>query len=508
MPVNVSAKEAQELEGRLKTLIEDAEDVYDTRFRIAKEHYKNYNSIRSKRFYVGRADVFVPFSYIVVETLVSKIMKIIYSEPVLVSLEGIGPTDKDREERVRALLHHQQKKNVKLWTKLADYWRTRCIYGRSYAEIDWRTEWKTVKKNKVVDKDGQDVDDLTDFQSFSPEEEELRDLQELDLPGADDGDLSRPSPVREAGIADDKRVRVETTEERVATYDCWDFTNLDFFDVLVDPMAPDASIQRAKWAAVRSYIEDDDLEEWGNREDADGKPIFENWQDAIDSGVGAIDEDLEDRKNLLGLNINVLKELRGDSKRHELHKIFLNYKFDGDKHVSKNAVFYLLDRQTLIRAEKNPWWHGKKNIISGAYTRRPNEFLGQSALDPIRKIQYEINDKRNQELDAAGFVLNPIWLVGDDAELEDENIRISQQTAIKVADVNAIKPLVFPDMTSVGQRAGAILEENLRETTGVTRSIQGISDPGRQTAQEFNQLINQASERIFMVLSIWSRRLA
>jgi hypothetical protein len=509
MPVNVSAQEADNIENKLRTLIDDAEDVYRVRMKIAKEHYKNYNSIRSKRNYIGRADVFVPFSYIVVETLVAKIMKIIYSEPVLVSLQGIGPSDKDREERLRALYHIQQKKTVKLWSKLADYWRTRCMYGRSYARIDWRSDYRTITKTVITDKDGKEIENLQEFNN--PPEEEMdvtaeRFLEEFDA-DTEQGDLAKPFTVTQGGINDDKRITVTNKQERVVDYDCWDFTNLDFFDVLVDPMAPDASIQRARWVAIRSYITDDELEEWGNRTNSDDKPIFQHWKDSINAGTadGDINEDILDRKQLLGLDVRALRDVRGDTSRHELHEVYMDYRFEGDKEVSKNALFYLINRTTLIRAEKNAWWHGRKPIISGAYTRRPNEFLGQGALDPVRKIQYEINDKRNQELDAASFTMSPIWLVGDDAELEDENIRISNQTAIKVADINAIRPLVFPDMTSVGQRAGAILEENMRETTGVTRSIQGISDPGRQTASEFNQLINQASERIFMVVEAFGQ---
>jgi len=519
MPVNVSAEEEQELVPKLKQMIEDAERVYDVRFKVAKEHFKNYNSIRSKRFYKGRSDIFVPFSFMLIETIVARVMRAIYSDPVPVQLQGVGPTDKDREERIRALIHMQQKKIVKLKPKLTDYWRGKAIYGRGYARVDWRTEYRTVKKTVAVDSKGVEIDNLTEFRQpvpapapeTLPEPGALPGLEQEPLLGTEEEAFGLDEsifPVTEGGIKDDKRVKVKEKEVRVADYDCWDLKPLDFFDVLVDPMATNGDIKQAKWVSIRTLLDDDELAMWGNTLNADDRPIFEQWENMVGAGEGDPSEYTIDRKELLGLNVSFLNSLRTteqEEQKHEVHEIYMDYKFKGDDYVSKNALFFLINRQKLIRAEKNPWWHGRKPIISGPYTRRPNEFLGQGVLDPIRKIQYEINDKRNQELDYATLSLSPVWLVGDEAELEDSNIQISQQTAIRVADINAIKPLTFPDMTPVGQRAEAIMEQNLRDTTGVTRASQGISEPGRQTAFEVSQLSSQADERINMTVEEFSQ---
>lgn len=527
MPVDISSDEQDILVNLLVEKIEDAEQAYDTRFKIAKEHYKNYNSIRSKRFYNGRSDIFVPLSFMVVETVVARIMRIIYSEPILMTLQGVGPSDKDREERLRALLHMQQKKIVKLWPKLLDYWRGKIMYGRSYAKMEWRTDYRTIKKTELVDSEGNRIDNLTEFQTESPELQvaraEAEDLDFLEAEGGisiEDTDPSADTPedreitkvdksifpIEEGGIKDSKLVKVKSKEERIATYDCWDFKPLDFFDVLVDPMAPDGDIQRAEWISIRSLMSDDEVKKWGNTENSEGRPFFEMWQDSIAAGIGEPSQDLIDRKELLGLNVQAISKLRGDNTKHEVHEIYMDYKFEGEKYVSSNVLFVMLDRRAIVRAERNPFWHGRKPVVSGAYTRRPNEFLGQGILDPIRKIQYEINDKRNQELDYATFTLNPIWIVGDDAELDDENIRISSGVAIRVANVDAIRSQVFPDMTPVGQRAEALLENTLREATGVTRPLQGVAEPGRQTATEFTQLLAQGDERITMVLEAYGQQ--
>ena len=268
MPVNISAKAEQELIPMFVKRLEDAENYYDTRFKIAKEHYKNYNSIRSKRFYNGRSDIFVPLSFMVVETLVARIMRIIYAEPVLVSLEGVGPSDKDREERIRALMQMQQKKLVKLWPKLLDYWRGKAMYGRAYAKMEWRTDYRTVTKTEAVTGKGKKIDNLTEFRK-SPEERDPEGARELELvselesqlgvaPPEQDEVRDTTFPIEEGGVNDDRRVKVKTKEVRVASYDCWDFVPLDFFDVLVDPMAPNGDIQRASWASIRSLMADEE----------------------------------------------------------------------------------------------------------------------------------------------------------------------------------------------------------------------------------------------------------
>lgn len=443
-------------------MIEESREDID---RIAMELYKNYNSIRSKRFYDGDSDIFVPFSFMMVETVVAKHMRSIFAEAVPVPFAGVGPEDKDQAEKIRALLQMQQKGSVKLQRKVQDYIRAKCIFPKAYAEIHWRTDYRTVTRPKV--------------ETIDPNK------------GA----------IEEGGIPKPTFQRVTSEEKVVATYDCWDWKNLDYFDVGVHPNTPDGDIQRAPFTYVRSLMTDAELKIMADQKDATGKNILQMLavKDVEGAGDGEFSDEFIEQKELIGVNVSKLeKNVNHDGKLHEVHICYMDYDFSGDGVTDKNSVFVLIDRKILVRADKNPFWHGMKPYISGSYFPRPNQWEGTSLIQPVRKIQYEINDFRNLGLDGAKMSLTQNWIVSDDSGIEDDQIRISQGGVITVTgDVNkAIKQVVFPDLSRVGVQVEAIMEANMREATGVTRAVQGVTESGpRQTATQFSQMLAQAGDR-------------
>ena len=479
MPIEIKSR--KKLDEALKEAVQWIEDIEESRKntdKVAMELYKNYNSIRSKRFYNGDSDIFVPFSFMMVETMVAKIMRSVWSEPIPVPIAGVGPNDKDQADKIRALLHMQQKSQVKLWTKMLNYWRAKCIYPRAYAEIFWRTDYRKVRKPKVTKT------------------------------------TAEQGPVEEGAIDKPSFSKVTSEETMVAEYDCWDVKNLDYFDVGVDPTTPDGDIQRAKFTYVRSLVTDQELKIMADQKDKDDRPLYEMVKEVKGAGDGKFSDDYLDQKSLLGIDLRNLPTLENKGDRHEMHTCYMHYDIDDDGVIEKDCLVVILDRKQVIRFEKNPWWHGKKPYISGSYFERPNQFEGMSLIQPVRKIQYEINDKRNQELDSATYSLLHNWLVGADAGIEDSQIRVSQGGVIHADDITQVREVTFPDLTQVGQRAEAILEANMREAIGVTRSVQGVQESGpRQTATQFSQMLAQAGDRTRLTLetfgnnewaSLWS----
>ncbi len=471
----IKIKSRSRLDKITKDIIQRIEDIETSREatdKIAMELYKNYNSIRSKRYYDGDSDIFVPFSFMTVETVVAKAMRSIFSEAIPVPFAGVGPEDKDRAEKIQALLHMQQKGPVKLKNKMLDYWRAKCIYPKAFAEVCWRTDYRTVTRPEVVTED------------------------------------PKRGAVEEGGIAKPSFKKVEAKQKVVASYDCWDVNVLDYFDVGVDPLAPDGDMQRARFTYVRSLITDEELKVMAEEKDSDGVPIFQKLDQVEGAGDGELSDEFIDQRELVGVFVGDLPSNENtEGNVHEMHTCYMHCDLNDDGTEEKNCLFVLLDRTILIRADLNPFWHGMKPYISGSYTQRPNQFEGMSLIQPIRKIQYEINDMRNLGLDSAKYSLMQNWIVSSDSGIEDEQLRISQGGVISVdGDVNkAIKQVVFPDLTSVGQRAEAIMEANLRETTGVTRAVQGVSEAGpQQTATQFSQMLAQAGDRTRLTLETFA----
>ncbi len=458
----------------LTAQIQDYERAYDVRRRIAMEHYKNYNSIVAKRFYNGRSDIFVPLSFQIVESLLAKVMRAIFNEPNPVFLEGTGASDKAQEEKIRALLHMQQKKNVRLWLKIQDYWRSKLMYGRGYGKMVWRTEQRKIRKPKMG--------------VNTPEPEIAID------PETGEEIVLNPA-------ATSKVITLGSEEKLVNTYDCWDCIPIDWFDMLVDPLAPDGDIQRARFVGQRLMLHQDDLVLGSGMLDAEGKPRYTNFEDLLGKGNGRTPDDVLERKHAVGIEADEKDKDKQDGKKHLGYEVYFHRDMDGDGIDEEYVATVLCEEERVIQVEANPWWHQRKPFFSSSMFRRPNEFLGQGVLDPIRRMQYEVNDKRNQSLDYASMSLNAIWLVGDGAGIEENQIRVTQNGVVHANDISQIRQIAFPDLTGVGTQAELILDSNMREATGATRSVQGLQEGGpRQTATQFSQLLAQAGDRLRLAL--------
>ncbi len=457
MAINIkTAVELKKAEKWAISRLDEIENAYAPHFKIALENYMNYNSKTFKRFYKGRADVFVPLSFQIVEVILARYMNAIYQQKMPFPMQGIGEFNKMNEEKLQALFHIQQKQNVKMYLKHLDYFRGMFIYGRGYGKMKWRSQYRKVTRL-----------------------------------------VNEPIEQIEGAFPVPKMMRTRGKQEIILKYDCWDFTPVDYFDMLVDPEAENGDIQRASFVSEKRMISWDELNRIGTQVDGEGKPIYQNFADLEGKGDAELTSEDLDRKLSMHINISAINNMRQDGKKHRIDEIWCEYDIDGDGMAEEGVLLTLLDKKRIIRAELNPLWHNEYPYISSNTFRRPNEFMGQGLLDATRKIQYEINDKRNQALDFGTMSLNASWIIGDGAGIEDSQIRASQFGVLRVRDMNQIAPMKFPvELIQVAEQANAIMEANMRETTGATRSVQGLQSGGpRQTASQFSQLLAQAGER-------------
>lgn len=460
-----SANDIKKCENWAISRIREIEDAYDARHRVSLEHYMNYNSKTFKKFYNGRADVFVPLSFQLVEIQLARFMRAIYQQKIPYDLEGIGPINILQEEKMKGLIDVQQKQFAKMYIRHLDYFRSMFIYGRGYGKMKWRTKYQKVTK-------------LFAEESVLPE-----------------GSLSIP-----------KHIKVSSKQDLVLKYDSWEFTPVDYFDMFVDPLAKDGDLQNANFVAEKRIIDWTELKELGSQLDGTGKPLYMNFDDMHNRGDGALtDEDIS-RKLALGMNVTAIDAMRQDGKKHEIHEIWCHYDVDSDGIIEQNVILTLLDRKRIIRADFNPLWHGDYPYISSSMYRIPNEFLSQGLLDHTRKIQYEINDKRNQSLDFGTMSLNAAFIAGDGAGVEDNQIRMTQHGVIRVRDASQLTTVKFPaELMQLAEQANLIMESNMRDAVGSTRSLAGLPQGGpRQTASQFTQTLAQAGERGRLALDTYA----
>jgi len=500
-----------------KEWIERIDKSRDTLDELNLDNWNNYNSITDKQYYEGDANVFVPLCFQLSETLVSRLISSIFSDPVPVPLMGMGPKDKDQQDRIRALLHHQQKTQVKLKRKFTEYVRARCIFTKAYAKVTWRTDYRTIKKRVLVEEE--DVQELA--QEVPPELAELEGLlgdevdQELGgastlsgLPEESEESLTdEPVPDdHQGGLPDHPKAKWSVEEERVPVYDCWDLETKDYFNMGVDPLASDDNIQNARFMYEKVLVSDSELDLMSEELDPDREKKYKffkpgNYGDATSTSFE--DNKIIDKKRSIGIDISTIEHTKTPENdgMHELHICYYTTPFKKGAVPEKNALFTLLNKTYLIQAEKNPWFHGMKPYISGSTFPRPKEFEGQSVCSVARTQQYEVNAKRNQALDADTFSMMQMMLAGADAGIEDNQFTASQNGIIHCDDITQIRPIVFPNFSQNGYNAEAFLKRDVRESTGITEAIQGIDDQGpRKTAFQVGQNLSQGSERLKLIL--------
>ena len=68
-----------------------------------------------------------------------------------------------------------------------------------------------------------------------------------------------------------------------------------------------------------------------------------------------------------------------------------------------DRVVTIANRAVIIREAKNPFYHGKKPFVHIINNVVPHEFYGLGEVEPLERLQHELNAKRNQRLDAVNL---------------------------------------------------------------------------------------------------------
>jgi peroxiredoxin family protein len=123
-------------------------------------------------------------------------------------------------------------------------------------------------------------------------------------------------------------------------------------------------------------------------------------------------------------------------------------KDDSKKIILKKPFWIDIGERTeVLRLQECPLVGQDKTFSFTNYDTMLDEFTTDGVIDPIKSINYEINDKENQSLDAVSFDLNAPYEVVKSSGLEDSDIEEISNTphkALWVKERNSIAKLVSP----------------------------------------------------------------
>ncbi len=159
------------------------------------------------------------------------------------------------------------------------------------------------------------------------------------------------------------------------------------------------------------------------------------------------------------------------------------------------VVVTILNRRKVVRAHRNHFPHGRKPYVRWVDHHVKGEMFGIGELEVIEKLVHEINDIRNQRLDAVTLLLNNVLIANRMAGIDPDDLVMRPGNVIWANDVNAVKPLVQQAPIPIGIQEENISRFDIQQATGNWGYNQGQTPLRREAATTVLALQRAASKR-------------
>lgn len=410
------------------------------------ECYKLYLNIAELRKTPTRARVFIPAVFQVIEAAVPKLMTLVFGADEFFDVVATNVKKQPIADLIKSLLKFQLV-NAEFFLKFLDFSKQLMMYGTSYLYVYWKVErkWVWTRTPQFVQR-----------QVFG---------------------ISLPLK-KLVGWKDEKVYQKTENRPEVEV--------LDVLDVYPDP---DARTERdAKGIWVRSWMDIEQVKELGS-----GKyPVFdpENVKKIEHGSSKTFQESRQVRNSLRGLQTGY-----ADKNQVEILTRWGLSDIDGDG-IREEALIVIANRQYLLRAMPNPFYHQRRPVIRSVLFPVPLEWFGVGLVEPIIPLQHELNTIRRQRLDNVNIIINRMWKVNSFADIDLETLVSSPNGVILTDDMNAIMALETDNVTQSAYDEATIIQQDIDNAT-VPKSVQGTPDSGRlgRTASGAQMIIGQALEK-------------
>lgn len=147
---------------------------------------------------------------------------------------------------------------------------------------------------------------------------------------------------------------------------------------------------------------------------------------------------------------------------------------------------------TVIRVQRNPFWHQLKPYLMGRYRKGPaGEAYGHSLPEIMRSLQYMMTDIGNQTMDSLTYSLNPIALI-DPGYAGDVNSFKMQPGARWFASPQGVDFKTFPDISVAGfqgmQQVRAMIQQFSDNAPSVAPQLSGKVRSATQASAVQNEI--------------------
>lgn len=402
-------------------------------FDTFRECYKLYRSyISEDEMKENRSNLFIPYTFQVIETVVPKLILTMFSARPYVQAIPLGVLDNQtrtqRAQKMTKLFEWLYTSKIKIVPLVTEIIKTAAIYGTAITKQTWDYEEKEIVKKRQ------------------------RTVLGIPIAGAFENVLVN------SVVKDQPKVEL--------------INILDFF---FDPAA--TTIQEGRYAVHRYYEDFHELSEKNRKSNG----MYKN----LDK-YKSYSNDVYARQN----ENNFMPDAAGISRANNGTKSIEILEYWTDDWVIKVA-----NRETIIYSNPTPFFHRQKPFAKWVYSALPNEFYGEGAVNPIKPLQYELNTTRNQRVDNVSFVLNKMWKVLRSANIDVTQLVSKPAGFIEVDELTDIEEIRFTDVTASSYNEESVIKNDMDMTSGVHDAARGSSPDRRETATTMSILSKAGSER-------------
>lgn len=369
-----------------------------------------------------RSKIFVPIAFQLVEIATPKLISFMSSNDAIFGVKADDPKDAPIADNITKLISDQLGQN-QFGDTYENFVKQLILYGTSYFYVDWKVRWdwvweRVAKVTTTVDNFGVNHSD-TEY-------------------------------------INQKSYKIVERRPNVTWLDILDvFPQQDHYKV--EDQYPGVCIRRFMDKKEFARLCDGPQPYFGNKEAVEASGTSDKYQ-----------ESRQFRKSARGENATA------GSTDIELLEWWMKYDLDGDG-IDEECHIVIANRQVVVRAVANPYYHQKRPLIKVNFAKVPGEWYGMGLIEPVISLINQLVTTRRQRLDNITLMLNRMWKVKASADIDPTKLVASPNGIILVDDMTDVEPVAPNDVTqSSFQDANQILSDIFAAT--VPQSLTGSID--------------------------------
>lgn len=176
-----------------------------------------------------------------------------------------------------------------------------------------------------------------------------------------------------------------------------------------------------------------------------------------------------------------------------VYEICADLKLDGKR--KESCLIYYAGQNQVLGVIKNPRWNGRPPLLSAPIDPLAGSFFGISKVEPVKYLQWNLNDFWNMGMDSAQYALLPIVMT-DPLKQPNYQSMVMGLAAVWLADPNSTKFQNFPQIwkDAVGLCQG--IKQQIWESLDVNDAMLGKMPQGRKNNQMVGQMQQEQQTNI------------